>query len=340
MDAHRRKLITYGLSSMLGLAVVAATAGQTAVCAAPDPNAAPNPYRMEANWAQLPAGRSMGAAIALAIDRDGKSVWVFDRCGGNDCGNSKIAPILKFDASGKLVASFGAGMFNQPHGIAIDREGNVYVTDERSKNGKGDVVVKFSPDGRVLMTLGKPGMPGDGHDMFHAPSDVAVAANGDIFVADGHGGNTNARIVKFSKDGKFLKAWGKPGRRRANSTSRTGSRWISQGRVFVADRANARIQIFDPDGNFIAEWKQFGRPSGVYIRNDMMYVADSQSDKARNPGFQRGVRIGSVKDGKVTAFIPQPSAELGTGEGVTADDQGNVFQGYNSKRTVRRFVKD
>ena len=167
---------------------------------------------MEGDWVQLPAGRSIGAAIAVEIDRDGKSVWVFDRCGGDDCGKSNVAPIMKFDPTGKLVTSFGAGMFNFPHGIGVDREGNVYVTDERAKNGKGDVVVKFSPDGRVLMTLGKPGMPGDGPDTFHAPSDVAVAANGDIFVADGHGGNTNGRIVKFSKDGKFIKAWGKPGK--------------------------------------------------------------------------------------------------------------------------------
>ena len=255
---------------------------------------------MEMNWAQLPAGRSMGAAIALDIDRDGRSVWVFDRCGANDCGKSNLAPIMKFDPTGKLVTSFGAGMFNQPHGIAVDREGSVYVTDERSKNGKGDVVVKFSPDGRVLMTLGKPGMPGDSPDMFHAPSDVAVAANGDIYVADGHGGNTNGRIVKFSKDGKFIKAWGKPGKAQSEFDQPHGIAIDSQGRIFVGDRGNARIQIFDPDGNFIAEWKQFGRPSGVYIRNDVLYVADTQSDQdpqsglpARRPHRQCQGRQGS-----------------------------------------------
>jgi sugar lactone lactonase YvrE len=340
MDTHRRNLITYGLSSMLGLAIVAATAGRSPHAQAPDSNSAPNPYRMQADWLQLPAGRSMGAAITLEIDRDGRSVWVADRCGGDDCGHSQLAPIMKFDANGKLVTSFGAGLFNQPHGIGIDGDGNIYVSDERSKNGKGDVVVKFSPDGRVLMTLGVPGMPGDSPNMFHAPSDVVIAANGDIFVADGHGGNTNGRIVRFSRDGKFIKAWGKPGKAPGEFDQPHGIAIDSQGRIFVGDRGNARVQIFDPDGNFIAEWKQFGRPSGVYIRNDVLYVADSQSDKNRNPGFQRGVRVGSVKDGKVTAFIPQPSAELGTGEGVAADDQGNVFQGYNSKRTVRRFVKN
>jgi len=189
--------------------------------------------------------------------------------------------------------------------------------------------------------LGKPGMPGDGPDMFHAPSDVAVAPNGDIYVADGHGGNTNGRIVKFSKDGKFIKAWGKPGKGQGEFDTPHAIALDSAGRVYVGDRGNGRIQVFDSDGNFIAEWKQFGRPSGIFIdKNDLLYVADTQSDEQRNPGFKRGVRIGSVKDGKVTAFIPEPSTEIGTGEGVAADDQGNVFQGYNSKRTVRRFVKN
>ncbi len=255
MGTHRRNLITYGLSTMLGLAVVAATAGRSPHAQAPDPNSAPNPYRMEADWVQLPAGRTMGAAIALEIDRDGKSVWVFDRCGGNDCGNSNLAPIMKFDPTGKLVTSFGAGMFNQPHGIGIDGEGNIYVSDERSKNGKGDVVVKFSPDGRVLMTLGKPGMPGDSPDMFHAPSDVAIAANGDIFVADGHGGNTNGRIVKFSKDGKFIKAWGKPGKAQGSSISRTASRSIrrvassSAIAATAASRSSIRTETSSPNGS-------------------------------------------------------------------------------------------
>ena len=158
------------------------------------------------------------------------------------------------------------------------------------------------------MTLGKPGMPGDGQDMLQRPSDVVIAANGDIFVADGHGGKTNDRIVKFSKDGKFIKAWGKHGKAQGEFDTPHGIALDSAGRVFVADRVNSRVQIFDPDGNFVAEWKQFGRPSGVFIdKNDILYVADSQSDEQRNPGFKQGIRIGSAKDGKVTAFIPEPS---------------------------------
>src|SRR5258708_13358353 len=123
-----------------------------------------------------------------------------------------IPPIQKFDASGKLVRAFGANMFNQPHGFYVDHEGNVWVADERAMNGKGAVVVKFSPQGQVLMTLGKPGMPGNGRELLNGPSGVVVAPNGDIYVADGHGGTSNDRIVKFAKDGKFITAWGKHGK--------------------------------------------------------------------------------------------------------------------------------
>ncbi|MEA2938183.1 MAG: hypothetical protein QOC56_1687, partial [Alphaproteobacteria bacterium] len=320
------------MTSMLGISVAAAIAVAGGRAQAQDPNSAPNPYKMEENWAKLPEGRKMGAPIGVEVDRDGKSVWVFDRCGANDCGKSNVAPIMKFDPSGKFVTSFGAGLFNFPHGLGVDRDGNVYATDERGKNGKGAVLVKFAPDGKVLMTIGKPGMPGDGEDTLDGPSDVVVAPNGDIYVADGHGGNTNDRIVKFSKDGKFIKAWGKHGKAQGEFDTPHGMALDSAGRLYVADRVNSRIQIFDADGKFVAEWKQFGRPSGVFVdKNDTLYVADSQSDEKTNPGFKQGIRIGSVKDGKVTAFIPEPSAEMGSPEGVGVDDAGTVYAGWTGK---------
>jgi DNA-binding beta-propeller fold protein YncE len=136
---------------------------------------------------------------------------VYDRCGRADCIGSKLDPIQKFDASGALLASFGAGMFNHPHGLYLDADGNVWVTDDHGGDGKGHQVFKFSPQGKVLLTLGQAGIAGLGPDTFNAPTDVTVAANGDVFVSDGHGGETNARIVKFTKDGKFIKTWGKKG---------------------------------------------------------------------------------------------------------------------------------
>ena len=284
--------------------------------------------------------RGRGAAVGVDIARDGKSVWVFDRCAtADDCSGSNLAPIQKFDAAGRLVTSFGAGMFNYPHGLFVDQEDNVWVSDGRAKNnGKGHTVMQFSPDGKLLMTLGKPGVAGDGPDTFNGPSDVLIAPNGDIFVADGHGGETNARIVKLSRDGRFIKAWGKRGSAPGEFDSPHGLAMDSSGRLFVADRSNSRIQIFDQDGELLVEWRQFGRPSGVFIdKNDILYVADSQSDGTRNPGFKQGIRIGSVEDGKVTAFIPWP--ETGTLEGVAADDQGNVYGGFTNTLNFRRFIK-
>jgi sugar lactone lactonase YvrE len=303
----------------------------------------PNPYQVVADHFKLPDGRTIGSTAAIDIDRDGRSVWVFERCGGasqaNRCADSNLAPILEFDSSGKLVKSFGAGMFVSPHGIHIDRQGNVWVTDTQAKNGKGQQVFKFSPDGKVLMTLGKPGVTGDGPDEFNQPSDVFVAPNGDIFVADGHGGNTNARIVKFSKDGRFIKTWGKKGSGPSEFDGPHSLAMDSAGRLFVADRGNSRIQIFDQDGKLLAEWKQFGRPSGLYIdKNDTLYSADTQSDEKTNPGYVRGIRVGSAKDGKVTALITDSDPD-GTGEGVAADASGNIYGALTAKQALKQYVR-
>jgi DNA-binding beta-propeller fold protein YncE len=167
----------------------------------------------------MPEGRTWGSTSGVDIDPDGTSVRVAERCGafapparykpGQPFARdgSSLDPILKFDASGRLVKSFGAGMFILPHGLHVDHAGNIWVTDNLGRTGEGQQVIKFSSDGKVLMTLGKAGVAGSGPDEFNAPSAVYVAPSGDIFVADGHGGNTNARIVKFSQDGKFIKAW-------------------------------------------------------------------------------------------------------------------------------------
>lgn len=279
-----------------------------------------NPYRTVENHFQLPDGRKVGSTAGITVDRDGASVWAFERCGGNNCIGSTVAPVLKFDASGKLAASFGANMFVRPHGIHVDRDGNVWVTDQ-----EGHQVVKMTPQGQVLMTLGKKGAPGEGPDRFNAPSAVYVVPDGSIFIGDGHGGNTNARMLKFTKEGKFVKTWGKRGTGPGDFETPHGIAMDSQGRLFIADRGNNRVQIFDQDGKFLAEWKQFGRPSGIFIdRNDVLYVADHQSDPKTNPGFTKGIRIGSVRDGKVTAFIPDPDPD-GTQEGVAVDATGNVY---------------
>jgi len=329
---------------LAGALVAAAAISGDGVGAQPA-NTQPNPYRTVEGWAKLPAGRTWGATSAVDVARDGRSIWIAERCGANTCAGSSLPAVLLFDESGRLTTSFGAGMFVFPHGMHVDRGGNVWVTDARGRDGKGHQVFKFSADGKVLLVLGKAGVSGEGPDVFNQPSDVAVAANGDVFVADGHDENSNARIVKFSKDGKFIKAWGKHGKGAGEFEVPHGLAFDSRGRLFVADRGNNRIQIFDQEGKFLEEWKQFSRPSGIYIdKSDVIYVADSESNRKTNPGWKRGIRVGRVKDGKVTAFIPDPEPDpekvvTSAAEGVAADARGNVYGAEVGSRAVKKYVK-
>jgi len=313
------------LAALAGIA-----AGSTSGSVTKDP---PNPYHAVENWAQLPAGVQWGPVINVEPDSHG-NIWVFHR---------SDPAILEFDAAGKFVKSFGTpGMFVQAHGLFVDSEGNVWVTDAQGKAGKGQQVFKFSPDGKILLTLGKAGVAGSGPDTFNGPSGVLVAPDGDIFVADGHGGDTNARIVKFSKDGKFIKDWGKKGSGPGDLDTPHSMAMDSRGRIFVADRVNSRIEIFDQDGKFLDQWKQFGRPSGIYIsKDDTLYSVDSQSDEKTNPGFKRGIRIGSAKTGKVKSFIPDTNTDpaIALAEGVSADAKGNIYAAGVSSTALHKFVK-
>jgi sugar lactone lactonase YvrE len=352
-------------------------------------NDAPNPYQATESYFKLPEGRTWGSTSAVEIDKDGKSIWVAERCGANTCldrSTGQIMPVptvLKFDASGKVLKAFGEGLLIFPHGIFVDREGNVWVTDgqdnapapargsgggrggeETARGGgrgqgrtaplpgttKGHQVIKFSPDGKVLMTLGKPGGAGD-PDYFYQPNDVLVAPNGDIFVSEGHSSapGSNARILKFDKAGKLIKTIGKFGTGPVEFDQPHALAMDSRGRLFVGDRNNNRIQILDQNGTFIAEWKQFSRPSGLYIdRNDTLYVADSESESvaSNHNGWKRGIRVGSAKDGSLKYFIPDPDTRArpdftGTSaaEGVAADPQGNIYGAEVGPKRVMKYAK-
>ena len=317
----------------------------------------PNPYRTVQDWAKFPDGREMGAVGDVAIDPDGNHVWAVVRCDaarpsfGYECVDSDLDPILKFDPDGNLVESFGSGLFIWPHGLDVDSEGNVWVTEavRRDRLPAGDPrahqVIKFSPTGEVLLVLGTPGEEGSDYDHFTSPSDVAIGDNGDIFVADGHNNDGNNRVMKFASDGSFIKAWGKtgygPGEFRALHTIAIDN----DGKVYVGDRSNSRTQIFDQDGNFLAVWTQFGRPSGIsFDALGNIYVADSESDNVENPGWEMGIRIGDVKSGWVNYFVLTPFADPnvigGVGaEFVAVDAEGNMYGGEPMGRTIQKYIR-
>ncbi len=329
----------------------------------PPVNSGDNPYRVIRDWAQLQVeGRPWGGSNGVAIDRDGRSVWATDRCSPGTtpgCLGTKANPVHHFDESGKEIRSFGGAMFVWPHGIHVDRDGNVWVTDARApspddlekfpgQGSKGSVVVKFSADGKVLMTLGKPGVRGNPPDALTDPTDVVTdPRNGDIYVAESHTDvadpNLVGRISVFDRSGKFVRAIGKAGTGPAEFRTPHALEFDSQSRLIVADRHNHRIQILTKEGTFIREYDAFGRTSGLAIdRNDVIYTADSESTERVHPGWQRGIRIGSLKDGRVTTFVPPHmtnAPEGTTGEGIAIDAAGNVYTAEAQLRGVTKYVR-
>ena len=307
-------------------------------------NNLPNPFRTVRDWGHPPNGAPWAAVTAVEVSPDG-SIYVIHRCRDNSCADRTEPPILKFDASGKLLKAWGEGMFIFPHGATVDRDGNLWVTDESMKDGKGMQVFKFSPEGKVLMTLGKAGVASAEPGLFDEPTDVAIAANGDIFVTEGHSGPRpgNDRISKFSKDGKFIKSWGKRGAGPGDFHSPHTIAFDSQGRLFVGDRGNNRIEIFDQDGRYLDTWRQWARPSGIFIsKDDTMYVADSESWGSDQPGWKKGIRIGSAKDGSVKYFIEDMESttqDHSGAEGVGVDAQGNVYGAVVRRQMLEKHIK-
>jgi DNA-binding beta-propeller fold protein YncE len=327
-------------------------------------NDVPNPFTTVADLFKLPDGRKWGATSAIDIDKDGKSIWVAVRCEQNTCFDrtagkmSELPTVLKFDSSGKLVKSFGAGMMVFPHGIHVDRDGNVWVVDGQNNSpatGRaggerptspppgatiGNQVFKFSPEGKLLLTLGKVG-GGAAPEYFFQPNSVATAPNGDIFVSEGHGAGNN-RILKFDRTGKFLKEWGKPGSGPGEFQVPHALAIDSRQRLLVGDRGNNRVQVFDLDGKFIEEFHQFGRPSGIYVdSHDILYVTDAESETtaSKQNNWKQGIRWGSLRDGKVLGFIPDPNPTTGTyQEGIAVDRAGNIYGAVVGSAGIRKYA--
>jgi sugar lactone lactonase YvrE len=326
------------------------------------PNPAPNVTR---NWGQLPAGRSWGTTAGIDIDPSDGNVWAYERCGAGagggagggavDCETTPVDPIFKFDRkTGAVLANFGKGVMVTPHGISVDKDGNVWVADfSGNKAGtKGHQVHKFSAKGEKLLSLGTAGKPSNADGQFNQPNDVVVGPDGSIYVADGHDAQgmtttqaiadglakgSTSRISKFSPDGKFVKSWGKIGVRHGEFRTPHALMFDAKGRLWVADRGNHRIEIFDQEGTYLESRYSFSRPSGFFIRGETLYVIDSESGPLNHPNWRDGVRIGPVDEDRVVAFIPpfdrEDRAYQGVaGEGVAVDADGNVFaaEGPNS----------
>jgi sugar lactone lactonase YvrE len=316
------------------------------------------------SWGELPAGRMWGSTAGIDIDPTDGNIWAYERCGAGtldagepvDCDNNPIDPIFKFDRNtGEVLANFGGGIMVVPHGIHVDAEGNVWVTDfaGNAAGTKGHQVHKFSPDGRLLMSLGTAGQPGNGPNQLNQPTDVITAPDGSIFVADGHMGQgmtTNeamedgrasgatARIIKFAPDGTRLMEWGKIGVRHGEFRTPHALALDSKGRLWVADRGNHRIEIFDQEGNYLESRYLYGRTSGIFITgDDTVYAIDSESNPLNHPNWRNGIRVGRVDEDRIIAFIPPFEREDrvyqgAAGEGVAVDADGNVYaaEGPNS----------
>ena len=332
---------------MVGIAVVLVVAvlhaqqrgGTPRTDAVAPVNTGANPYRAIRDWAQLSIEkRPWGGSNGVAVDRDGKTVWATDRCSAGTspgCAGSMANPVHHFDESGREIRSFGGGMFVWPHGIHVDRDGNVWVTDARREGDKGGIVVKFTPDGKVLLTI---------KDVVE-PTDLVTDRNGDVYVAESHTDvadpNLIGRISVFDRTGKRIRTIGKTGMGPGEFRTPHAIEFDSKGRLVVADRHNHRIQILTKEGTFVGELDNFGRTSGLAIdRNDVIYTTDSESTARVHPGWLRGIRIGSLNDGKVTMFVPAHMAPNSTdgamGEGIAIDAAGNL---YTAEATLRGITK-
>jgi DNA-binding beta-propeller fold protein YncE len=267
----------------------------------------------------MPDGWKFGRVSSVATNPAGTEVYVFHR-------GKKADPLIVFDSKGKYLRSWGKGMFGNPHGLRVDREGFVWITD----NGDHQVM-KFTKEGKLLMTLGIKGKAGTDPKTFNRPTDIAFAKNGDFYVSDGYG---NSRVVKFNKDGKYLSDWGKKGTKPGEFNTPHSVALDSKGTVYVSDRENNRIQIFDPNGKFLRQWTHLGATQNIYITpQDQMWII-THRDNIENLTYDtlagRIMHI-DLATGKILGAMESPGHWLdvsSTGEIYIGSLTGNVFRWY------------
>lgn len=336
-----------------------------------------NPFASNNGWYEMPAGRYIGGISGIEIDKkDGKSLWIFERCGGRDmCVGNHVDPIIHFAPDGKIIKMFGKDEVAYPHGLYVDPDNNVWITDLQSnmdpaaRRGRpipsqdgiaptkklGATVTKYSPDGKILLTIGTPGVYGNDATHLSQPSDVITDKQGNIYVADSHDSEpSNDRVVKYDKTGKFIKQWEacKPTDKSQIDCAHALA-WDSKGQLYVGNRSNDSVDVYTQDGVLVKSITNWGKPSGIFIDDkDNMYVSDSQSGTGNNMKFVKGVRIGALADGKPKWYAPDPLGNMApwsggstlSPEGVTADKDGimytsHVTPGGITKWTISKTMK-
>ena len=289
------------------------------------PEAAPElDYVVAPTAVRLPAGKTMGATASVAFDGDGH-LWVLSR--GEQA-------FFEFNPDGTYIRSFGDGLFTRSHGLRIDRQGNLWATDVG-----GHIVVKMSRDGKTLLTIGTKGEAGEwneaaGSRKLNQPNDVVIAENGDIFIAQGHtpGPTGDARVLKFDKDGKFVKSWGGKGSGPGQFQVAHGIAIDSKGLLWVADRENQRIQLFDQNGTFVREIKYKGLPCSLDIGRQFIYMVN---------GFA-GQVLRMDLNGKVLAAMGKPGkgpGEFGEAHMIAVNQKDEIYVADSVNAALVKFVK-
>lgn len=270
-------------------------------------------YKPVADWPKLPANTEFGPVSAVATDSADR-VYVFHR---------GPKPVLVFDRDGKYLRSWGDEQVKTAHGLRIDKDDNIWITDIGNHQ-----VMKFDADGKLLLSLGKKGRAGTASDQFDRPTDVAFGADGDFYVSDGYG---NSRVLKFSRDGKLLREWGKKGKGEGEFSLPHAIVVDAKGRVIVGDRENNRVQVFDAEGKFLEQWKESGAPYGLFLTSDRVFVAD---------GVANWVRVLDHTGKSIGRW-----GEKGTGPGqfqlphmICVDSQGSVYVTEINGKRVQKFV--
>src|SRR5262245_42101608 len=271
-------------------------------------------YKLVEHWASFPPGvTTWSSATGVDIDPQG-NIYVFHR--------NESMPIMAFDANGKFLRGWGQNMFKTTHFLRTDRNGNVWVTDRGHHQ-----VFKFRSDGQLLMTLGQKDVAGDNdsRDAFNGVADLVIARNGDIFIADGE--STNTRVVKYSKDGRFVSWWGGKGSEPGKFDEPHSIAIDGGGRLYVGDRRNKRVQVFDQHGAFLKQWTHLGTPWGVFVKGDRLYMVDGTENNC--------LLVASIKDGTVLERVDglkNPTA-------VTVDAKGAIYIAEVNGANVRKLVK-